>query len=81
MTTSSSIHRLGSARAKVLVPSTVRRRSRASLSAALTGCAVAIGALLAALFGAEALALFAIALPVPLVLLWLSSDVYRSDEQ
>jgi len=55
-------------------------RRRIGLAALLTGVTIGIGACLGIALGPTAVLLFALPLPVPLALLWLSSDVLRADE-
>ena len=54
-------------------------RGRTAMAAALSALAFAVGFGVA--FGVQGLFAFGLTLPVPLVLLWLSSDVTRSDER
>lgn len=61
--------------------SLARTRNRNGLAAALTLFAVAFGVVLVLAFGIAALPFYAISVAVPLVLLWLSADVYRADER
>lgn len=56
-------------------------RTRTGLAVALTAFAVALGAALTLAFGYQAIPLYLIGFPVPLWLLWLSTDVWRADEQ
>jgi hypothetical protein len=50
-------------------------------AAILTGCAAGIGVVFGVLLGPLAVLLYALTIPVPMVLLWLSADVRRSDER
>jgi lipopolysaccharide export LptBFGC system permease protein LptF len=54
--------------------------SRTGIAAALTLFAVGLGVVLVALYGTGVIPFYLVSLPVPLVLLWLSADVARSDE-
>jgi uncharacterized membrane protein len=56
-------------------------RGRMGMAAALTALAVAIGVVFGVVWGTLGVALFALTLPVPLTLLWLSADVVRADER
>jgi len=56
-------------------------RSRTAQAFVLTAIAVAIGAGLVVAFGPIAIPFYLIGLPVPLVLLWSSTDVTRADER
>lgn len=55
--------------------------SRTGMAAALTLFAVGLGVVLVTLYGPSVIPFYLVSLPVPLVLLWLSADVARSDEQ
>ncbi len=56
-------------------------RGRTTMAAALTALTLAFAVGFGVAFGLQGLLAFALTLPVPLVLLWLSSDVARSDER
>jgi hypothetical protein len=57
-----------------------QRAHRTAQAAALTACLLAIGLGFGVLLGGEAAVLAMLTMPVPLVLLWASTDVRRSDE-
>lgn len=54
---------------------------RTAMASGLTVFAVGLAAAVAAAFGPTVFCLFAVTLPAPLILLWLSTDVVRSDER
>ncbi len=56
-------------------------RTRMTVAGVLTLAAIAIGALIGITLGGLGLALYVIALPVPLCLLWLAADAVRADER
>jgi hypothetical protein len=62
-----------------------RPESRPSIrgpqAAVLTACAAAIGIAFGLTLGPTAVLLYVLTLPVPMLLLWLSADVRRSDER
>lgn len=51
-----------------------------AIASGLTVLTLGLGAAIAATLGSTALLMFGLTLPVPLLLLWLSADVVRSDE-
>lgn len=54
---------------------------RTAIASGLTVFAVGLAAAVAASFGPTVFFMFAVTLPAPLILLWLSTDVVRSDER
>lgn len=56
------------------------QRARRAQAAVLSGVAIAIVGAVGALLGPVAFIYAAVALPVPLMVLWLASDVLRADE-
>ena len=55
-----------------------RRKAQASI---MTVVAIAVVAAIGAMFGTIAFIMAVLPLPVPLLLLWLSADVFRADER
>jgi hypothetical protein len=82
MTTSASIrsvaHRADSTSSRSTHPIV---RARTGIAVVLTAISVGMGLALGLMLGKVALALYLATLPVPLCLLWFSSDVLRSDER
>ncbi len=71
----------GSSPAAATPPTDAIVRGRRGMTVALTAATVAIGIALGLAFGTTGVLLFALPLPVPLALLWLSADVVRADER
>jgi hypothetical protein len=57
-----------------------RQVTRTGQAAILTGITLALVVAIGLTFGAMGVALVVVTLPVPLLLLWLSADVFRADE-